>query len=754
MSGIEVLIIVAVLALAAAYALAQAKPKGGFNKQDQPTTLATRGDRVPHIIGTDKNGYLAAWAGDRRSEEHGGGGKGGGGGAETTTWFENGWHACCLGVADILEGIKDDGKFIWHGPITRQSTPSGTSINVPDHGTFTIYWGEPDQPINEFLADPNRVGIRSRWPYLCYVQWNDAALGPSPQWPQREYIIGCVCVGTTLQDSAMFLDNGSTNGVNAAHAIVLFAGPYPHGCGLGQSAVDNDTLELLGVLMESEHLPVNMSFTDGDTFEKAFQNFMDDLGFFIPYAQGRLAFMPIRESLDPIPVLDDDVVMPPDFGRTIDRGYDPMIRTVFAYRSKFNFNFRERDMAWQDDGEAGTELTVTDDRVLIPTATHAADAAKIARRKIQMNSIYGGFSVDALRGARKLIAGQQFARVGVGTLRVINRLPSDQSAKVVLECVLDSYGVPDIDDQPNEPTGGPGSTPLPVAADIAFTWFELGPEVLLDKPAIIVLRTRAHQQISGARIYVSGNDINFTFANNQNYPSAGGIISNLQDLATSIEDVIIFGPIFEDENGDASTILDLSNDESSWKSGRQIATINREIGFLQSVSVVAETVWAPLTAYAVGNDRIPSGTPTGLRYRCTTAGNSGATAPPWPTITGQTVNDGTCVWTARRFRYQMNNWIRARAHSVPGVHAIGDRIFIADRTKLTIITNPIIEGRVGELLYVKSVPQANGAFADISSIASVSFTLTGLAIVTYPLRVTSDGKIRITSLGELRIVKL
>ncbi len=36
-----------------------------------------------------------------------------------------------------------------------------------------------------------------------------------------------------------------------------------------------------------------------------------------------------------------------------------------------------------------------------------------------------------------------------------------------------------------------------------------------------------------------------------------------------------------------------------------------------------------------------------LLFQCTTPGTSGTTVPAWPTVAGQTVTDGTAIWTAR-----------------------------------------------------------------------------------------------------------
>lgn len=58
------------------------------------------------------------------------------------------------------------------------------------------------------------------------------------------------------------------------------------------------------------------------------------------------------------------------------------------------------------------------------------------------------------------------------------------------------------------------------------------------------------------------------------------------------------------------------------------------------------TYWAATTAYSLTNYRCPT-TPNGYAYECTTAGTSGGTEPTWPTTVGNTVNDGTVVWTCR-----------------------------------------------------------------------------------------------------------
>jgi prepilin-type N-terminal cleavage/methylation domain-containing protein len=54
--------------------------------------------------------------------------------------------------------------------------------------------------------------------------------------------------------------------------------------------------------------------------------------------------------------------------------------------------------------------------------------------------------------------------------------------------------------------------------------------------------------------------------------------------------------------------------------------------------------WVQLTMYSIGDFVIPT-TKNGHRYRCTTAGISGASEPTWPTAKGGTFIDGTVTWT-------------------------------------------------------------------------------------------------------------
>ncbi|KKL17032.1 hypothetical protein LCGC14_2489630, partial [marine sediment metagenome] len=65
------------------------------------------------------------------------------------------------------------------------------------------------------------------------------------------------------------------------------------------------------------------------------------------------------------------------------------------------------------------------------------------------------------------------------------------------------------------------------------------------------------------------------------------------------------------------------------------------------------TIWVTATAYSLLDLRIPV-TANGYVYVCTTAGTSGGTEPTWKTGIGDTIVDGTVVWTvAYDFEYEL-----------------------------------------------------------------------------------------------------
>lgn len=166
-----------------------ARKNKNLAEDDKPTATATRGSFVPWVRGRRRIGYVFGGAWNRRSRKERAGGKG-----DLTTpkqkfWFEDGWHILCIGPGSCLVEIEQAGKVIFEGPITPDSHPSGSMVDVGKEGQFYIYWGEDDQPLGVELADSTRVGIRSRWPNTMYIVWTNKRLGTSPNWPLMTYVV-------------------------------------------------------------------------------------------------------------------------------------------------------------------------------------------------------------------------------------------------------------------------------------------------------------------------------------------------------------------------------------------------------------------------------------------------------------------------------------------------------------------------------------------------------------------------------------
>ena len=220
------------------------KPKIGnpLNKST-PTTLTERGAFISWYCGTRQPDVVFAWAGDREiRKEKTEGGKGFGSSPKQDVFYESGWHQIGVGPVYCLHEIRQRGCPIFTGPISAISHPSGSTIDLGSEGSFEIYWGEEDQPINTYLGDASRVTISSRWPLCCYVLWRKKRLGNSANWPQLEYVLEArttqsvltgtpaeVAPTTTLDGVSSVLDSVTAGGEGVGFWTLLgdFASRFP-----------------------------------------------------------------------------------------------------------------------------------------------------------------------------------------------------------------------------------------------------------------------------------------------------------------------------------------------------------------------------------------------------------------------------------------------------------------------------------------------------------------------------------------------
>lgn len=194
--GADVLTVlwIASLLLVAGTILSQKKPKAA-SQDDFLGSTATQGAYIPLVIGRERVAPVFAFVEDATTfgltDEGGGGtgfGKGLGGVPQPPSYQENGLHILCVGPANLLSAIYQNGELIWKGAITPVSHPSGSSVTLANsEGTFKVYWGFRDDPtINVGLAT-------SRFPLAMKVLWEPKNLGQSRQWPRLEYEVTCPC---------------------------------------------------------------------------------------------------------------------------------------------------------------------------------------------------------------------------------------------------------------------------------------------------------------------------------------------------------------------------------------------------------------------------------------------------------------------------------------------------------------------------------------------------------------------------------
>ena len=116
---------------------------------DKPTSPSTRGSMIPVLKGKRRLGAVIGWIGERQviREETGGGGKKGGSKKKSyiNIYYEKANHYICVGPADELTRIWQNGRVIWEGSVSRAASPEGTNISLGSEGNFTVRWGSRTQ---------------------------------------------------------------------------------------------------------------------------------------------------------------------------------------------------------------------------------------------------------------------------------------------------------------------------------------------------------------------------------------------------------------------------------------------------------------------------------------------------------------------------------------------------------------------------------------------------------------------------------
>lgn len=688
-----------------------AKKKTNPLDGSNPTTTSTRGSYTNYVIGPQLVEPVFAWWGEREvRKEPAQSGKGlGSSSPDSDVFFESGWHILATnGPVFSLDYIDQGGITIFKGPITKDSHPSGSTVDLGHEGSFRIFWGEPNQPANTFLGNAARVGITSRWPYACYIEWNKKRLSSTAgTWPVLKYRITKHTGSTLLTATPGYIEpteslsgpsfpifghvnggegvgyfefnpgvdlsgelypglpfqlagnsmtagryvikridlaqiitvpeddsdptaiipavtetrtrlypyggvTGANNsgtvqayvladdgGVNPAHALaeILFE-QTPQGLSLDRTYMpwSVSALEALGTLMASERFASGWVASQGGKADALISSGLLDMGVMIPfeYVNGSIDFVPIRTPTGTLPHIHDDGESG-QFPEQTTVHFDPdqKDRVIFKFANR-DRRFTEDTIGVDEDGRASLSNFANGDEQSIQITSEYGTASTISERRNQ--EVLAGNDAIVLKanhGARTLRPGMAFTADSYYDILRLTEVEMDPlSGEVTLSTIPDYFGV---DASTFANNGGGGITTLqPAQNDLQFGFAEV-PEVLLlgDPLTLLVLRIRAHNQVTGSNVYLSPDNTTFTFNSSETDSQAGG--SLLSPLAATTGTVLSVGPQFTALGPDIGTTLDLTGDDVNWRLGRQLVVIKSsagtEICYCKTVSHVSGSTY-------------------------------------------------------------------------------------------------------------------------------------------------------------------
>lgn len=701
-TGTEIAVAMAVVSIAltaASYFLLNKGSKNpDLNAEEELSNRNKKGEYLPVVYGTEVVGAFAGVRGDRFTvtRKTSGGGKGiGGKSPKVKVYVESGWHQISAGVHDKLTQITSNKEVIWEGQITREGTPSGSTIVIDQDNYFQIYWGENDQPICQDLVALSNIPVRSRWPNLCYIFWGRRELGQSPIWEQHEYKITkggtehvLAGIDPWLIPNQERVNDGDTDtGVNPAQALYhLCTAPYPAGRGIDPLMIDNEGLLRVAEVCQDEHLPMNFKSSRGQKVSSIIETWLADLGVQMVNHQGRLSFS-VQRPMAPedIPTLPDQWVSFPVRGDEVYHGDDVRKAMAYTYRNAegeyapYDIGFSVDQYA---DVDGGTEVT----RSPINMTTNTVVAARIASRRSQEASMTIGAQFKVARAGSLMYPGMVFKRPGGEVYRVISTEWASDKGHTKVDCLRDLYGslTEDFVVTPDALS----RVAKDAANDLAVRVLPIPASLTPGSTTInvYVLRSRAHSGIIAADIYgaPAGSDA-FRVIGSQDAPAVGlKLLEALQNNTTELD----YGPLVQADNADALDLDDLVGSDALWQAGEILFAVGDELVYLRGLEPEPAGTWLPGTGYAVGNT--VSSSVGGTIQRCIQAGTSGATEPDWPAQIGDQTSDGTpgveAVWETEGALYRLRGVIRAQRGTSSEGHLVGTKGLAASISSLDQIT--------------------------------------------------------------------
>lgn len=688
--ALETGLLVAGLVLSALASIAGGliKPKGIQNpltRRNTSPTLAERGSFIPYVLGTARVGAVVTWVGKPKTKTNETGGYFGFGTTKTKVTTQQAWHCLCVGPANAIYHIWENGKVIFpvkgEVPLTAAAHPSGTKYKLKSGGgTLWLYWGDQDQldaVVNPVIDDVSKgVGIGSKWPQVCYVVWDTKKLATANVWPAIEYEVEVRPLapalltqstpwmpGVPVAVDSPFVKN---NGVNPAHALLqILTQKYPHGIGVLLGDIDMTFAEQYGKTLQEEGQPANVIINNGDDALQTITDIMLDVGGVFPQIADKIVPYLVRLE-NSTPSIPDSMILPSIPERDYLLGDKTTDRLTFVFKDRL-LQFRDSDVTVDDDSvQLGRPKL---QKIEMNTVIDQEIAVLVSNRS-QQNYFapVRTFKLDAAWGARLLSPGQSFNQESLGQLRVIAIQRNPDTARVTIECVQDVYAL-----QLSSYTKAlvdPGSVTDDPAADI-LDFIELPAGLAKNQISIAILRVRTQEDIVASLLTISYDDTNYYNLDQTDAFMLTGTI-NTDWTRSNPFAIAQTGPIITCTNEiDNDQFYDLTNQDKHWQAGLQYLIIGQEICFFKKLVALGSNL------------------------------------------------------------YRVDGLIRARHSSIENAYVSGTRCFLCLAEDIKAINKEFFS--VDTTVYVKSLPvTGDGNVIDDTLVASVSHALTGKIYAPFP----------------------
>lgn len=611
------------------------------------------------------------------------------------------------GRANITSYDIDTGEVLWRADLF--NTIAATDLALIDPGgTFpklmvsysavtadtvlSLRAGEEGKaigrqfPVNSStVGQPGYDGDGQIWSGETGTPITTVSLADDPQ--QRVFAVEGFVTPQAFQvipKSAVALGGGATSQLNEGIAPdvalkQLLTGTYPHGAAINPSLIDCVSIADMGAITTAEQLGVNILMADGISGSQAVADLMQDIGMMMHENGNALKFVTIREQLT-APLLTNDFLLPPEPEIEFEMGPKKSDRLVFVFKDRTK-NYRDVDIQVDDDSSMGIHGRPKVKKASINNVTKFEIAANIANRRQQeelANLI--GFRITLIRDGADLRPGQIFILEGIATMICMAVEINTQDRKALIDAVASYYAdvVPDF-----IPGQGIGTAEtLDVAPDNPFFALETpfsfnnGQDPNL---ALSVLRNRAHNEISGAEVFLSNNDITYDLSANQNSFAPGGTLDEDFDTTQDAPSgVIEDGPLFTTDDPSGITLVEnFNSDLQAWRTGIQACLIVNlaagtfEIFYLRSIEAVATN------------------------------------------------------------QFRLKGLIGGRGETQSKAHVTGDRVFIFRPDSIRQQIHPFLN--LDEGVFIKTQPRTSAKVQTLSDVVSQEITIKGNAFRPLPL---------------------